>query len=142
MTLREINYEVELLNNELEKLLRDKAMLEVITDPKSTDYSKVVVDGGIHGNILDIYVEKTELERYKDLDKKISFIQEKIKSDMDWIEKELIILKKYGKTENLIVYYKEISPQKYTWYEISAKVHYSVGQCKRIYKNYKEKRNI
>ena len=71
MTLKEANCEVERLNNDLNKLLRDKELLEVITDPKSTDYTKVVVDGGKRSNVLEVYILKQEVARWKDLDKKI-----------------------------------------------------------------------
>lgn len=142
MTLKEANYEVERLNNKLNKLLKDKELLEVIVDPKSTDFTKVVVDGGKHSNILELYVMKQDLPKWKDLDKRICITQEEIKNYMDWIDNELRILKKYDKVEQLIVYYKEIDLKEYTWYQIAALVHYSSTQCRRIYKRYKETRNI
>ena len=48
MNLRDANFEVERLENKLNKLLSDKELLETMIDPKSTDYTKVVVDGGKH----------------------------------------------------------------------------------------------
>ena len=144
MTLKEVNFEVERLNNKLNKLLKDKELLEVMTDPKSTDYTKVVVDGGKHSNILELYILKQDLPRWQNLDKRIKQTQEEIKNNMDWIDNELKILKKYNKVEQLIVYYKEECPENYTWVQISMMkgIHYSVSQCKRIYKRYKETRNI
>lgn len=142
MTLKEANYEVERLNNKLNKLLKDKELLETMVDPKSTDYAKIVVDGGKHSNILELYVLKQELPRWQDLDKRIKITQEEIKNYMDWIDNELKILKKYDKVEQLIVYYKEIDIKEYTWYQISSMVHYSKDYCRKIYKRYKEKRNI
>lgn len=143
MTLKDANYEVERLNNKLDKLLKDKELLEVLTDPKSTDYSKILVDGGKHvGSLQEVYVLKQDYPRWQDLDKRIQRTQEEIKNTMDWIDNELKILEKYNKVEQLIVYYKEASTQKYTWYQISNKVHYSKEQCQRIYKRYKQTRNI
>lgn len=143
MTLKDANYEVERLNNKLDKLLKDKELLEVLTDPKSTDYSKIIVDGGKHGGSLqEVYILKQDYPRWKDLDKRIQRTQEEIKNTMDWIDNELKILEKYNKVEQLIVYYKECSTIQYNWYQISNKVHYSVTQCRRIYKRYKETRNI
>lgn len=142
MTLKEANYEVEKLTNDLNKLLRDKELLETIVSPKAIDTSKISVDGGKHVNVLDIYVEKQDIERWRDLDKKIQHKQNEIKNNMNWIENELKILKKYDKVEQQIVYYKEICPQKYTWHQISDKVYYSIPQCKRIYSRYKATRNI
>lgn len=142
MTLKEANYEVEKLNNKLNKLIKDKLILESITEPKSVDVSKIIVDGGNRENTIEIYVEKQDLERWKELDKKIQRTQDEINNYVNWIEAELKILKKYDKLEQLIVYYKEIDVKEYTWHEISAKVNYSMTQCRRIYKKYKQKRNI
>lgn len=143
MNLREANYEVERLNNRLKKLYKDKELLEVTTDPKSTDYQKIIIDGGKHtSSVQEIYVLKQELTKWKDLDKKICKTQEEIKNYIDWIDKELKILKKYNKIEQLIVYYKEIELKNYTWQDIATLVHYSEPQCRRIYKRYKQTRNI
>lgn len=142
MTLKEANFQVEKKENELEKLLKDKELLECLVDPKSTDYTKVVVDGGIHANILEVYVAMKDLKKYKDLDKNIQKLQKEIKNLTEWIEKELIILKKYDKVEQQVIYYKEIDNKKYTWQEISNKVNYSITQCRRIYRKYKKKRNV
>lgn len=142
MTLKEVNYEVERLENKLNKLLRDKELLETIVNPKSTDYTKVMVDGGKHYNLLEIYILKQDLTRWQDLDKKIKQTQEEIKNNLDWIDNELKILKKYDKVEQLIVYYKEIDVKNYTWYQIASNVHYSKDYCRKIYQRYKNKRNV
>ena len=142
MTLKNANFEVEKLTNDLKRLLREKELLETMILPKSTTLDKIVVDGGSHVNLIEKYAELTELEKWKDLDKKIVETQDKIKNNMDWIDEELRILKKYDKVEQLIVYYKEIATKNYTWRDISNLVHYSESQCKRIYKKYKRKRDI
>lgn len=142
MTLKEVNYEVERLENELNKLLRDKELLETLVDPKSTDYTKIMVDGGKHTNILEVYILKQDLPRWQDLDKRIKQTQDQIKNDLEWIDNELKILKKYDKVEQLIVFYKEIDAKNYTWYQISALVNYSKDYCRKIYQRYKNKRNI
>lgn len=143
MNLREANYEVERLNNKLNKLLKDKEILEVTTDPKSTNYDKILIDGGRHNSSSqEIYVLKKELAKWKDLDDKIYKVQEEINNYMNWIDNELRILKKYNKIEQLIVYYKEVETKEYTWADISNLVNYSISQCKRIYKRYTEARYI
>lgn len=142
MTLKEVNFEVEKLTNELKRLLREKEILETMILPKSTNLDKIVVDGGSPVNLIEKYAELTELEKWKDLDKRIVETQDEIKSKMDWIDEELRILKKYDKVEQLIVYYKEIAAKNYTWRDISNLVHYSESQCKRIYRRYKRRRNI
>lgn len=139
MTLREVNYEVERLTNQLNKLLNEKESLESIVGLHSTSYDKIIVDDG---KVVDKMLEYQILKEMKQLDFHIQIIQEKIKNNMDWIDNELKILKKYDKIEQLIIYYKEIDTKNYTWYQISSKVNYSMSQCKRIYSRYKKKRNV
>lgn len=139
MTLKEVNYEVECLTNQLNKLLNEKESLESIVGLHSTSYDKIIVDGG---KVVDKMLEYQILKEINQLDFHIQIIQEKIKNSMDWIDNELKILKKYDKIEQLIIYYKEIDTKNYTWYQISSKVNYSMSQCKRIYSRYKKKRNV
>lgn len=139
MTLKEVNYEVERLTNQLNKLLNEKESLESIVGLHSTSYDKIIVDGG---KVVDKMLEYQILKEINQLDFHIQIIQEKIKNNMDWIDNELKILKKYDKIEQLIIYYKEIDTKNYTWYQISNKVNYSMSQCKRIYSRYKKKRNV
>ena len=142
VTLKEANYEVERLTNDLNRLLKEKELLEIMILPKGMNLNKLIVDGGQISNIIEKYAELKELEKWKNLDRKILENQERIKNYMDWIDNELIILKKYDKVEQLVVYYKEIDTKEYTWANISAMVHYSERQCKRIYSRYKNRRNI
>ena len=134
MTLKEVNYEVERLTNQLNKLLNEKESLESIVGLHSTSYDKIIVDGG---KVVDKMLEYQILKEMNQLDFHIQIIQEKIKNNMDWIDNELKILKKYDKIEQLIIYYKEIDTKNYTWYQISSKVNYSMSQCKKIYSRYK-----
>jgi hypothetical protein len=60
----------------------------------------------------------------------------------EYIEKELIRLGKYNEIEQLIVFYKEQTTTPYTWLEISQKVHYSITQCRRIYRKWKKQRDV
>lgn len=142
MTLKEANFEIERLNNELIKLLRDKELLENMIEPKSTDYTKILVDGGKHSNIIELYILKQDLPRWKDLDKRIKQTQGEIKNYLDWIDNELKILKKYDKLEQQVIYYKDTSSKKYTWNEISKLVNYSKDYCRKIYQRYKNKRDF
>ncbi len=142
MTLKEANYEVERLTNDLNRLLKEKEILETLILPKGINLDKILVDGGRVSNIIEKYAELKELEKWKNLDRRILENQERIKNYMDWIDNELKILKKYDKVEQLIVYYKEIDTKEYTWKSVSQLVHYSEPQCRRIYKKYKKKREI
>ena len=137
MTLKEANYEVERLNNDLNRLLKEKEVLEATVLPQAIDTAKIVVDGGKRVDRLQNYLCTKEL---KDLDNQIQLTQDKIKNYMDWIDRELKILKKYDKVEQLIVYYKEIDTKVWTWHQISVNINYSIPQCRRIYKRYKQKR--
>ncbi len=57
----------------------------------------------------------------------------------DFVESEILRLRKYDDGLQLIVYYKEQCVEKYTWQQISLRTHYSVAQCKRIYKKWKNR---
>ena len=137
MTLKEANYQVEKLTNEINRLLREKEILEASVGLQGIDITKESVDGGKRVDKLLEYASSKELSN---LDKELQLNQDKRKNLMDWIDEELKILNKYSKVEQLIVYYKEIDIKEYTWANISSKVNYSVPQCKRIYKKYKNKR--
>lgn len=140
MTLKEANYQVEKLENEINLLLKEKESLEAKTGVQAINTDKMLVDGGKRVDRLVEYVssDKTLLQ----LDEEINQKQERKINLMNWIDQELKILKKYKKVEQLIVYYKEIDTKEYTWANISFMVHYSASQCRNIYRNYKRKRNI
>ena len=139
MTLKEANYQVEKLENEINLLLKDKELLESKIVIQSIDTSKVMVQGGKR---IDRFAEYVGSKELKNLDEKIQEKQETKENLLNWIDNELKILKKYEKVEQLIVYYKEVTEKKYTWIDISSLVHYSLPQCKRIYRKYKKKREI
>lgn len=137
MNILEANKEVERIDNELDLLLTKKQIIiDSITYP-SKPISGERVDGG-----------KRE-DKYKHLDYAIDEIDPKIdrlykekKAYEEFIEKELIRLKKYDELEQLIIYYKEQTTEKLTWQQISRKVHYCKSTCRNIYRKWKEERNI
>lgn len=141
LTLREANYQVECWENDLKRWLDEKEQLECLVDIKSINYDKIIVDGGTTEDTMLTY---QVLKDIKQLDFNIQRIQDKIKFNVDWIDRQLNILEKYDKVEQLIVYYKEVDPKanNYTWQDIASLVHYSIRQCKRIYSRYKNKRNV
>lgn len=137
MTIIEANKEVERIDNELDLLLTKKQRIIESTIYPSKPVSGERVDGG-----------KRE-DKYKYLDYAIDNIDPEIerlykerKAYEEYIEKELIRLKKYNEIEQQVVYWKEQTTFNYTWLEISQKVHYSVTQCRRIYKKWKGQREI
>lgn len=141
LTFKEVFEETKRLENTLKKLLADKELLETLTDPKSTDYDKIHVDGGKHASsVQEIYVLKQDLPRWKDLDKRIQEVQERIKINNNWVEEELKILKEYDNKVEQIIYLKEQSKEKLTWIQIGNRVYLSESQCRRIYKKHKKRR--
>lgn len=139
MTLKEANKELERLENDYEYYLNEKEQLLLLVLPKATDIRLEKVDGG---NRSDRLLEYAEREDEKKINETLDYIHAKIENLSNWIDNELKILGKYDEIEQLIVYYKEIEKRKYTWVEISQRVHYSVTQCRRIYRKYKKIRSI
>ena len=137
MTLKEAKKEIERIDNELEFWLNKKAFILESTIYPSKPISGERVDGG-----------KRE-DRYKHLDYAIDEIDpeiEKLYKEKrlyeNYIEKELIRLGKYNEVEQLIIFYKEQTTTEYTWEQISQRVHYSITQCRRIYRKWKKQREI
>lgn len=137
MTLKEAKKEIERIDNELEFWLNKKAFILESTIYPSKPITGERVDGG-----------KRE-DRYKHLDYAIDEIDpeiEKLYKEKriyeDYIEKELTRLGKYNEVEQLIIFYKEQTTTEYTWEQISQRVHYSVTQCRRIYRKWKKQRSI
>lgn len=139
MTLKEANFQVEQLENQYEYYLNEKASLEGLVLPRSMDIKPEKVDGGKLEDNLSKYIE---LKDIKQIDEMLAYIHAKKQNLLTWIENELKILGKYDQVEQLVVYYKEIDTRKLSWIEISTLVHYSVSQCKRIYRRYKKLRDF
>lgn len=139
MTLKEANKKLEELENDYEYYLNEKEELLSLVLPKATNITSERVDGGTREDKMMKYVETEEEKKINDT---LDYIDKKKQNLMRWIDNELRMLNKYEETEQLIVYYKEIVIKNYTWEQISQLVHYSVSQCKRIYKRYKKRRNI
>ena len=136
MTILEANKEIERIDNEIDLLLtkRERIFNSTIY-PKPSSGERV--DGG-----------KRE-DKYKQLDyaidnidPELEILYEEKRIYEEYIEKELIRLGKYNEVEQLIIFYKEQTTTEYTWLEISQKVHYSVTQCRRIYRKWKKQREI
>lgn len=137
MTIKEANNQINKIDNEIEYYLKKKELEMSKMMPQATKYDKTLVDGGKREDKYASYAIKNELLD-KELDKlfKEKFLLE------NFIEKELLRLGKYDEVEQLIVYYKEQSLDKLTWQQISSKVHYSVTQCRNIYRRWRKQRDI
>lgn len=137
MTIKEANNQINKIDNEIEYYLKKKELEISKIMPQATKYDKTLVDGGKREDKYANYVIKNDL-----LDKELDKLYAEKRILEDFVENELIRLKKYDELMQLIVYYKEQCLEKYTWLQISQKVHYSVIQCKRIYKKWKGQRSI
>ena len=136
MTIIEANKELERIDNQLDLLLTKRQIII-----ESTIYPKSGTGERVNGG-------KKE-DKYKHLDYAIDTIDPEIellykekKVYEEFIEKELHRLGKYNEVEQLIVFYKEQTTENYTWEQISQRVHYSVTQCRRIYRKWKKQRSI
>lgn len=137
MTIKEANNQINKIDNEIEYYLKKKELEMSKMIPQATKYDKTLVDGGKREDKYAKYVIKNELLD-KELDK---LFKEKLLLE-NFIEKELLRLGKYDEVVQLIVYYKEQCLEKLTWQQISLKVHYSVTQCRNIYRRWKKQRDI
>lgn len=138
MNLQKANSRVEEIENEI-NLFLDKKELELSKVlPKATNYKEEVVKTSrVNRNQFLYYT--CQIEK---IDKEINYLYKEKEILLQFIDKELKRLKKYNDTEQLIIYYKEQCLEKLTWLQISYLVHYSEAQCRRIYRKYKNQRDI
>lgn len=138
MNIKDANNRIEEIDNKIEFLLNKKELEVSKVLPKATSFEKEKIS-------------KTRTEKYKflhyvyeveEIDKKIDILHKEKQILLEFVESELKRLKKYNDIEQLIIYYKEYSDLKYTWWQIANEVGYSQTQCRRIYRNYKQTRDI
>lgn len=139
MTIKEANNKLEKIDNDIEYWLKEKEIELSKVLPKAIDTTKERVNGGTREDKFLKYAETLEV---KQIDDKLDKLYAQKRNLEDYIEKELHRLGKYREVEQLIVYYKEQCAENYTWNQISQKVHYSITQCRNIYRKWKRGRNI
>lgn len=147
MNLKEANKELEKLDNEYTYWLEQKELILSLVMPKATDIKPEIIEGGKREDRLLKYVE---LEDEKQIDNTLDYIYKRKTNLINWMDKELKILLKYGELESAIVQLKETTIidndtkkwRERTWEEIANEVHYNKDHCRRIYRNYKRIRNI
>lgn len=141
LTIKEANNRIDEIDNKLEYYLNKKELEFNKTQPKATDIKTDITTGGarVDKNIQYMII----CEQYDPI---IDSLQNEKQILLDFVEKELKRINKYGDVEQQIIYYKEQYIPRYhdevTWYFISRKVHASESTCKRIYKKYKKSRYI
>ena len=142
LTLEEATKELEKLNND--KIYWESRLEQIasLTMPKSTDVANERVDGGER---IDKLLKYTELKEELAIDDTLKYIDGKILSLNQWIERELIRLDKYGETEKKVVYLREHKTvrdkytnrlRKMTWREIAKEIHYSERSVRYFYENW------
>lgn len=139
MDLKEANSKLEKVDNDIEYYLKEKEILFGKTQPQAIDTTREIVSGGKR---IDRFTKYTESLEEKKINEKLDEKYEEKLNLENYITNELQRIKKYKEVEQLIIFYKEICLEDYTWVQISQKVHYSVAQCKKIYRKFKEKRDI
>jgi hypothetical protein len=135
MTINQINIEIKRLENQLYYLLEEKQRIFDLTQPKATDYSKEVVEGGKREDRFTNYTIKCE-----ELDDMIEEVQNQKYNLVRFIENELIRIGEYDPLMRKVVELREKEDKK--WSIISEITNYSESQCRRIYRKYKNQRNI
>lgn len=130
------------------KIVEIEKEINILLDKKEVELSKVLPQAKqIKKDIVT--TSRTENNKFlhyvysvEEYDQKIDIL-EKIKLALiNYVDKELIRLKKYRDKEQLIVYYRENKLKKYKWESISRLVGLSQTHCRRIYREYKNKRNV
>lgn len=147
MNLKEANKELEKLDNEYTYWLEQKELILSLVLPKAIEIKPEIIEGGKREDRLLKYVE---LEDEKQIDNTLDYIYKRKTNLMNWMDKELKILLKYGELESVIVQLKKTTIidkdtkkwRERTWEEIAKEVHYNKDHCRRIYRNYKRTRNI
>lgn len=138
MNLKKANNQIERIDNNINYWLNKKELEIAKIMPQAVDFKKEVVKTSrIETNKFLYYTSKVE-----NIDLELDFLYKEKEILLEYIEKELKRLNKYSDVEKLIVYYKEESLEKYTWSRIAKLVNYSETQCRRIYRKYKNQRNV
>lgn len=137
MTIKEANNKIEKIDNDIEYYLKKKEKEFAKTQPQAVKIKDIVTTGGRRVDKFSKYVISI-----KEIDDILDDLYSEKRILEEYVEKELIRLNKYSEAEQLIIYYKEQNLENLTWVEISRKVHYSITQCRRIYRKWKGERNV
>lgn len=130
MTLKEANRELEHLDNELNRLLNEKELLFLKTQPKGVE---IKLDPIRSSNRSDKYLDYVITVEEKQIDNQVDVIYAQRRIIENWILRELEIIGKYEPLEQRIISLRQEGKK---WLEISMLVNYSERQCQRIYDKY------
>ena len=135
MTIRDIDNEIKRLENQRDYYVDKKQKAVDKTQPQAVNYDKVNVNGGKREDKFISYLIECE-----DYDCFIDNIQDEIFRLTRFVDKELKRIGEYDPLMQDIIKAKE--QLSLTWENVSLSVGYSVSQCRRIYKKYKNQRDI
>lgn len=138
MNIEKANLRITEIDNEINELLNKKEELISEVLPKATTYEEDIVNITRENRNKNLYY----LIENEEIDTSIDYLYKEKEILITFINNELIRLKKYHEIETLIVYYRDKKPKRYTWDEIAKEVKLSEKHCRRIYKKYKQYRNI
>ena len=139
MSLEEIYNKIEELQNNLEYYVNRLEEIKSLVTPQSTQYDKVLVDGGKHTDNMLKYVE---VENEQQLEITILYIKGKLRDLNILKNKEIDRLAKYGELVKAVVYLREKEfkidyngkKRHLTWDEIARKVYCSEKTARNAYK--------
>lgn len=132
MTLKEAKKELERLDNELDRLLKDKEIALIKAGYNSPSIKEVNVQSKKIEDRFLKYVIKIEK-----IDKEIELVYQQKENIDKWITNELKILEKYDDTVGLIIYMRDAEEK--TWEEISKKVCFTTSWCRKLYLKHKKR---
>lgn len=135
LTIKEANDRIKKLENTLELLLNRKELLFTETQPKAVDTTKEKTTGGKREDIILQYLIECDEE---ELDKAIENVQHEIFNLSKYVEAELKRIGEYEPLKAKIIELRQTTTL--GWDKIAEATNYSERQCRRIYKNYIEKR--
>lgn len=137
MTIKEANNQINKIDNQIEYYLSKKELELLKAQPQAVTIKDTIVGGGKRVDKFANYVISI-----KEIDDKLDELYAEKKIFDEYIDKELVRLKKYREVEQLIVYYKEQCPEELTWIQISFRVQLSEGHCRKIYRRWKKERKF
>lgn len=141
MTVKEINDQIKKLENQENYYYNEMEVIFNKTQPKATNVDKERVQGGTkRENRFLNYTIECEDEYYQKLKEKYFMTQDRKFNLIRYVEEELKRIGEYDPLMKKIVELRETS--KLTWEQIGQATNYSERQCRRIYRKYKNKRDI